>query len=121
MGARRNAEPGGARLYRGDDDGGTWTEVFASTSGASITGLAYDPEAPDRVYIALNTSGVVKASATGGATWTDLGCRTLPRINDLAPGVDGLNLYAATDEGVWRLSLAGGLPGTEGPGQVPKG
>jgi hypothetical protein len=80
-----------------------------------IGGLAYDPAQPDRHYVGLNDcvghfsqrtcAGRVTASSDGGATWAGLGGRALAKVNDLALGIDGLNVYAATDEGLWRLRL----------------
>lgn len=125
---RSMARGGGSSLYRTDDDGQTWTEILAFSSRAErmgpltepnvqMAGLAYDPAEPARVYVGLNAyvrgadvretpigSGV-KASLDGGATWTDLGRQDLGLISDLALGIDGRYLYAATDRGVQRLRL----------------
>jgi hypothetical protein len=96
-------------LMRSDDDGASWTERlrFASSDrGVGLRALAYDPQAPDRVYVGL--SGLeqgVQTSADGGATWSAYGLDGRD-VRALALGIDGLNLYAATDQGVWRLRLA---------------
>lgn len=95
------------------------------SSDGDLGALAFDPANPDQVYAGLNgrcppsnlgygpprslsggcgPSGV-KASADAGVTWANLGRQDLPAIHDLALGVDGRNLYAATDHGVWRLRL----------------
>ena len=99
----RSATPG--RFYAGlssDDGGVTWTE--AGTFGAvPLYALAYDPAAPDRVWAGLYRGGI-KASEDGGQTWTDAG-PTDWSINDLALGIDGANLYAATNNGVSKLAL----------------
>jgi hypothetical protein len=89
-----------------------------------IDALAYDPSTPDRVYAGLNeyqvvvqpdgrgvqlarTRSHVVASTDGGATWTDLGRADLgSEIRDLALGIDGANLYAGTEGGVFRLPMA---------------
>jgi len=106
-------------LYRSDNDGQTWTEKqtwsnastwsseqAVSHRGQRFGGLAYDPSEPDRVYVGLTyAGGGVKVSADGGSSWSDLGRQDLGEIHDLALGVDGRHLYAATDEGVYRLSL----------------
>ena len=42
------------------------------------------------------------------ATWSDLGRQDIGAVSDLALGVDGRNLYAATDQGLWRLPLQDG-------------
>ena len=44
-------------------------------------------------------------STNGGSTWTDLTFPDAGDIHDLAVGIDGRNLYAATDNGVFRLPL----------------
>ena len=113
------AAPGAARLFRSDDDGASWAEVFATPAGPSIGGLAYDPANPDRVYVGLLNGGVM-TSANGGASWRELGRPDLGQVNHLALGVDGPNLYAATAEGVWRMGLMPGGPG-DPPAQVPRG
>lgn len=87
-------------------------------------GLTYDPAAPDHVYVGLNeyTAAVcqtecrgdvrltlsrsrVIASADGGATWANLHSDLGAEIHNLALGIDGANLYAATESGVPRLRL----------------
>lgn len=91
-------------VYRSDDDGGSWSQMLEQP-GAQVGGLTFDPSQPDRVYLGLTTGGV-SASPDGGQTWIDLGRQDLARINDLAMGIDGQNLYAATDQGLLRLGLA---------------
>ncbi len=41
------------------------------------------------------------------ATWSDLGRQDIGAVSDLALGVDGRNLYAATDQGVVAPTAAG--------------
>jgi hypothetical protein len=48
----------------------------------------------------------VTASFDAGRSWSPLGRQDLGTLYDLALGIDGQNLYAATDQGVWRLALA---------------
>jgi hypothetical protein len=50
----------------------------------------------------------VRVSTDAGATWTDIGTLPVKSIYDLALGIDGANLYAATDQGVWRLRVGRG-------------
>jgi photosystem II stability/assembly factor-like uncharacterized protein len=110
LGARRDARAGGgALMLRSDDGGATWDEVFATS--AAFGGIAYDPSQPARVYVALNgdESGV-QVSVDGGLSWEPIGQGSLEQVRDLAVGIDGANLYAATDHGVWRLPLGGPLP-----------
>jgi hypothetical protein len=76
-----------------------------------------DPSQPDRLYVGLNEyvgsfqdrlriASRVKTSQDGGQTWMDLGQQDPGAIVDLALGIDGQNLYLATDQGLWRLSLS---------------
>lgn len=122
---------GGASLFRSDDDGRTWTEVFSSrpesvspagpAPGSEIIrvgGLAYDPARPATVYLGLNvyvvppdssrptlTRAGVLVSDDGGAIWQPIGRQDLPEISDLALGIDGRNLYVADREDLRRLRL----------------
>src|SRR6266542_2592833 len=118
---------GSGALLRSDHDGQSWQEVGDSLWDLSapvwarrswISALAIDPSSPDHVYISLaGQPDGVWASQDGGHTWQDLGLRGLgghtefpgrpTSINDLAVGVDGKNLYAATVQGVWVLPLSG--------------
>jgi len=50
------------------------------------------------------TSGVMQ-STNAGATWNDLGSQQLGCITDLALGPDGHSLFAATDDGLFRLDI----------------
>jgi photosystem II stability/assembly factor-like uncharacterized protein len=119
-------------LLRTDDGGNTWQEVLPLPGNWShgvrddqgnlvlddqghavsvplhvvrIHALTYDPAQPDRVYLARDEASQIQASTDGGLTWTDAGQREFSAVNDLTVGIDGRNLYAATDEGVWRLGL----------------
>jgi hypothetical protein len=131
LAVNRDRRVGGSTLYRSDDDGSTWNGVLAYRGGGSggytqpgedpqapgvwLGGLTYDPANPDRVfvgrrvypgYFAPANGGGVAASLDGGATWSDLGRQDIGAVSDLALGVDGQNLYAATDQGLWRLPLS---------------
>jgi photosystem II stability/assembly factor-like uncharacterized protein len=107
--AAGGAVPGArAQLARSDDDGQTWRELtgLPLAANAAIGGLAYDPALPDRVWVAIGGRGVLR-SENGGATWAELGAPGPGAVNDLALGIDAHNLYAATEQGVWRLALDG--------------
>jgi len=92
--------PLGEDLYLSDDGGIDWTKI--GTPGY-VSNLDYDPSEPDVVYVVLGESRILR-SDDAGETWTDLGLSG-HRIHDIALGVDGKNLYAATDHGVLRLPL----------------
>jgi photosystem II stability/assembly factor-like uncharacterized protein len=128
LAANRDTRLGGSDLVRSDDDGATWTSVLTYRGGGSpgfagpdndptapdvsLGGLAYDPMNPDRVFVGLagDGSGVI-TTPDGGATWCGLGNQPIGAVRDLVLGVDGRNLYAATDTGVWRFEInAGPLP-----------
>src|SRR5262249_43369760 len=92
-----------ARLFRSDSALATWTPVL-DVPDASTVAVTYDATAPDNVFVATSSGGVL-ASADAGESWESLGRQDLGAIHDLALGIDGANLYAATDTGVWRLAL----------------
>ncbi len=134
LATNRDDRLGGASVFRTDDDGATWSEVLAFRGGGnpqypyaddpgaprvSATALAYDPAHPDRVFAGtgvqpgdadhpVQTAGV-KFSLDAGGTWQDLG-QDIGTVNDLALGVDGHNLYAATEAGLWRMQMDEGGP-----------
>lgn len=80
-----------------------------SGSAAFFGGLAHDPANPNRVWVGrAGTQQGVVYSEDGGATWQDFGRQDVGRVSDLALGIDGGNLFAATDQGVWRMRLERG-------------
>ena len=121
-----------SRLLRSDDDGLSWTTLLESESGGTspdtakpvdmVTALAYYPERPDELYVIVQhsepqvqdsgsvvhrpTSTRARMSRDGGATWSDLGGADLTLVTDLAVGIDGRYLFAATDKGVYRIALS---------------
>jgi len=132
----RDPRIGGSAVMRSDDDGSTWTPVLSYDGGGGfgspgsdpnawniqIAGLADVSSAPDTLYVArtalspadqsVQTSGVA-TSTDGGATWSDLDSQQLGHLADLALGIDGQNLYLASDQGLFQLSLAAARrPGT---------
>jgi hypothetical protein len=125
---------GGSTLLRTDNDGATWHTVLTFRGGGDggctepgdfdvqIGGLTMDDQG--RLYLARNayapgavlkddtliTSGVA-FSADQGATWSDLASQQSGRITDLELGPDRQSLFAATDQGLYRLALP--LAGTK--------
>lgn len=132
LAVNRDRRAGGSSLFRSDDDGATWDEVLAYRGGGSpgfapdvdptapnvrLGGLAYEPAQPDHVYVGRQVfpgffepaaGGAVAASLDGGETWADLGRQDIGAVSDLAVGADGVWLFAATDQGLWRWRLGAG-------------
>jgi photosystem II stability/assembly factor-like uncharacterized protein len=130
MAAQRDFRFGGSAVLRSDDDAATWKEMLTYWGGGSdpqrqtspdaplmvLGGLAYDSAQPDHVYVAINESrgwfsqrswlgSWLQASRDGGASWTVLDDKDIGAVSDLALSVDGTTLYAATDQGVFRMHL----------------
>jgi hypothetical protein len=130
LAANRDSRAGGSSVFRSDDDARTWTEVLAFRGGGTqdqpnlpsveIGGLAYEPAAPNRVYVGLAGGGRgVRASNDGGRVWAHLGGEHLGPVNALALSPAGQDLFAATDSGLWRRSLGGGKLGLSPSPSLP--
>jgi hypothetical protein len=130
LASNRDRRLGGSSLHRSDDDGATWSQVLSYRGGGTpgysppgddpnvpsvqMPALAYDPAQPDVVYVGRLSypsyfsppdAGGVSVSRDGGASWSDLGRQDIGPVHDVALGIDGRNLYAATDLGVWQLEI----------------
>jgi hypothetical protein len=128
LASRRDSRAGGSTVFRSDDGAVSWDEALtfrqdpspAGPVGSNVTlgGLAYDPANPDAVWVALTGDGDgVLASLDGGANWFDAGAHGLGVAQQLALGIDGENLYLATDQGLWRASLSAPQPQPEVPAE----
>jgi photosystem II stability/assembly factor-like uncharacterized protein len=102
----------GARLYRSDDDGASWTPVLdvGDPRSAFFGGLVTEPDQPDTVYVAVGRTPNpedtgVRMSVDAGMTWSFLGRQDIGWVNDLVRAADG-TLLAATNEGIWRFRRA---------------
>lgn len=116
----------GSVLWSSADGGQTWTRRFSDGQGRDTydtpwlrtAGVAADPTRPGRAYAAFNehvmpaatssvtrTRVVLKATTDGGATWIDVEADDPGEVFDIAVGVDGRALFAATSTGVWRLAV----------------
>jgi hypothetical protein len=129
----RDSRRGGSTLLRSDDDTRTWQPVLAYRGGGTasrsespgawtvrMVGLAYDPEDPDRIFVAriarppfniltgvqdpIVTSGVIE-SQDGGATWNDLGSQQVGAITGLVLSADRQRLYITSEQGVRMMWL----------------
>ena len=118
-----------SRVMRSDDDGLTWTTIFEDDGGAPdrnmaktmdfVSELTYDRQRPDHMYALFNhyepgepaykehrqTGSTVRVSRDGGVSWSDLGVPDGQTVTELAVGVDGRYLFAATGHGVYRIGL----------------
>ena len=111
---------GSSALFRSDDGGSTFTLVFQLAGGGDgaaggsqpvIGGLAVDTAAPDRVFLGRrNGARGVLTSADAGVTWVELGRQDIGEVLDLVLSGDGRDLYAATTDGLFHLSLRQGIP-----------
>jgi hypothetical protein len=131
LASNRDARLGGSAVFRSDDDGTSWNEVLAYHGGGTpgyrqpdddpdapdvrIGGLVVDPANADLAYLGLQVyhgyppvqmvGGGVLVSSDGGASWAALG-QDLGGISDLVFSPENQCLYAATDQGLWRLALS---------------
>jgi photosystem II stability/assembly factor-like uncharacterized protein len=105
----RDSRAGGSTLFRSDDSAQTWTSVLEYRQPDTDTGIgdvAYNPSAPDHVWVALNGGGDgVLTSSDGGDTWQEDGAHGAGAGRRLILGIDARSLYLATDQGVWRQGL----------------
>jgi photosystem II stability/assembly factor-like uncharacterized protein len=92
-----------SRIYESEDGVGDWRRI-AEARDKTIDALADDPLNPDRLYVGTST-GNVAALVGGDQQWAALGEQAIGAIHDLVLGVDRANLYAATEQGVWRYAL----------------
>ena len=100
---------GPARVQRSDDDMVSWTDVLepGDPSTQNFGGMAIDPDQPDTVYVATGRTASaddtgVRVSYDGGQSWDFIGRQDIGWVNDLVRAQDG-TLFAATNEGIWRL------------------
>ena len=121
-----------AALHRSDDGGATFAEVFRLPPGQAapapdgagphpaIGALAYDPRQPNRVFLGRrNRVGGVLASQDAGLTFAALGRQDIGEVFDLALAPGGQVLFAATSQGLFRLSLQPGPPTPPPPASTP--
>jgi len=92
-------------LVRSDDDGATWAtrQTWCCADDGPIS-LTYDPAMPDHVFV-VSAAGDLQESRDGGDTWLTSDASGLTGVRGIALGVDGANLFAATDHGLFRRPL----------------
>jgi photosystem II stability/assembly factor-like uncharacterized protein len=119
LGSNRELPAGNYIIHRSDDGGTTWATMQEYRGGGSsmrgpdlaISGLAMDPTRSDRLLLALNASGrhepapaPLQVSLDDGQTWSEYSPEGLGEVNDVAFGIDGKLLFAATETGLWRAA-----------------
>jgi photosystem II stability/assembly factor-like uncharacterized protein len=123
-------------LYRSADAGRTWSLMsdlpsgrFAMSIAAGHVPLVIDPRDAMTLYVATRPDattlegGWVYRSRDGGASWErfDAGLEPIDReIGALAVSADGTTVFAATHNGVRRLSLEGAPDPDPEPDPVPQ-
>ena len=121
LGVTKDYRGGGSLLVRSDDDGGSWRTLQEYTGGGgmsgggpdvSVRGLALDPTNSDRLLVGLNATlqdrpqpPTLRLSLDGDASWVDASPEGIGKLADVAFGVDGRMLFAASETGVWRAAL----------------
>jgi hypothetical protein len=118
--ARRDPRLGGSAILGTENGGASWGALLnypppprpggtpqgqGTVAGTLLAGF------PDLRHLVAGLAGTGQGtirSEDGGATWTVLGDPAIGRVNALAgdPGSEAGTLYAATERGLWRLSLA---------------
>jgi len=77
----------------------------------AIAGLAMDPTRSERLLLALNASGrkepapaPLQLSLDDGQSWSEYSPEGLGTVHDVAFGIDGKLMFAATSTGLWRAA-----------------
>ncbi|MEM7104053.1 MAG: FlgD immunoglobulin-like domain containing protein [Bacteroidota bacterium] len=104
----------GWTFYRTYDAGENWEAVNTPTIPSwGVTGLASDPNNPNRVYAVRNSTFAnndhIKVSEDNGTTWTDI-TNDFPdiKVNDVAVSpINEDHIYLATDLGVYLSTNRG--------------
>jgi photosystem II stability/assembly factor-like uncharacterized protein len=126
MSTVRDSRSNGTALHRSDDDGQSWTAVLDERTDPQIEpartlevrGLTSNPINADMACYAFVTgtrasgqiattadSSDVRCTLDAGASWVSFGTPVDSEVKDLAIGIDGANLFAATSTGVWVRPL----------------
>lgn len=98
---------GRGKLYRSDDRGGKWDEVYAEpNTGTVVTALIQHPKNASTLYVGTS-AGVIIRTTDGGLTWGNLpGAETA--ILSFAFDAGGETLYALTSgKGLLRSKNGG--------------
>ena len=97
----------GSGMYISRDSGSSWSP--AGLSGRTVRSIAVRPDNPNRVYAAVDGTGVIKTSPDGGQSWLDI---TIPGLEVYRLAFlrgSASNLYAGTNNGIWWYDGTGWL------------
>jgi photosystem II stability/assembly factor-like uncharacterized protein len=101
------SSPGGGRLFRSDDGGGTWQDCSPGLPDLPINAVEVDLTNASRVWVAADMG--VYESLDAGETWSTFGTG-LPNVlvEDLLFHADGALLRCATrNRGAWQIAVNG--------------
>jgi photosystem II stability/assembly factor-like uncharacterized protein len=101
------SSPGGGRVFRSDDGGGTWQDCSAGLPALPINAIEVDSTNASRAWLAADLG--IYESLDAGATWSTFGTG-LPNVlvEDLLFRADGALLRCATrNRGAWQIAVNG--------------
>ena len=114
---------GGARVWRSDNGGTSWTDRSAGLPALPLNGVEVDPSNPNRIWVAADLG--VYQSLDAGGTWTSY-VNGLPNafVGDLVFHPHARVLRAGTrNRGVWEIPVDGWLTtpirGVQWTGTIP--
>ncbi len=94
---------GQGKLYRSDDRGGKWTEIYTEPNGGTVlTALAQSPKNPSMLFVGTSTGALLRTD-DAGLTWENLPKAEAP-ILSFSFDSAGETLYAlVSGKGIARL------------------
>jgi photosystem II stability/assembly factor-like uncharacterized protein len=94
------------QLLKSADGGDNWTDSTAGLGTSLLHAIIVDPQSSSTLYAASSSAGVFQ-SGDGGVSWSPVNDElTNLTVNDLAVAAQTSTLYAATDDGVFALTIA---------------
>jgi len=96
------------RVYKTTNFAQSWSDVSGVLGTAKISAVALAPTSSNTLYIG-DTSGVVRVSSDGGATWQQVASKTYS-VTSIAvdPGDANVVYVAFAELGLYKISLSGG-------------
>ncbi|MCC6397791.1 MAG: T9SS type A sorting domain-containing protein [Bacteroidetes bacterium] len=111
-------------VYRSTNDGESWTAINEGLTSPDVETFAVAPngDGGTNLFAVTSSDGGVFLSTDSGEHWSpaSTGFPAGTRVRSLA--ASGANLYAGTDNGVWKRSLSDFVTGIgDPPGERPGG